>query len=60
MGTLQMLCGAAAMGIVGLFANGRPLPMVAGMACGALTALALTWITLRHRPHATPVQRVRG
>ena len=60
MGTLQMLCGAAAMGIVGLFANGRPLPMVAGMACGALTALALTWITLRHRPHATPVRRVRG
>ncbi|MFC3683943.1 multidrug effflux MFS transporter [Hydrogenophaga luteola] len=60
MGTLQMLCGAVAMGIVGLFANGQPLPMVAGMASGALTALALTWVTLRHRPHATPVQRVRG
>lgn len=60
MGTLQMLCGAVAMGIVGLFANGQPLPMVAGMASGALTALALTWVTLRHRPHAVPVQRVRG
>lgn len=56
MGTLQMLCGAAAMGIVGLFANGQPLPMVAGMASGALTALALTWVTLRHRPHAIPVR----
>ena len=60
MGTLQMLCGAAAMGIVGLFANGRPLPMVAGMASGALTALALTWITLRGPVHATPVQRMQG
>lgn len=56
MGTLQMLCGAVAMGIVGLFANGQPLPMVAGMASGALTALALTWLTLRHRPHAIPVR----
>lgn len=56
MGTLQMLCGAVAMGIVGLFANGQPLPMVAGMASGALTALALTWVTLRHRPHAVPVR----
>jgi DHA1 family bicyclomycin/chloramphenicol resistance-like MFS transporter len=56
MGTLQMICGAAAMGIVGLFANGQPLPMVAGMASGALTALALTWVTLRHRPHAVPVR----
>ncbi|MDQ7744613.1 multidrug effflux MFS transporter [Hydrogenophaga pseudoflava] len=56
MGTLQMLCGAVAMGVVGLFANGQPLPMVAGMASGALTALALTWVTLRHRPHAFPVR----
>ncbi len=60
MGTLQMLCGAAAMGIVGLFANGRPLPMVAGMASGALIALALTWITLRGPVHATPVERLKG
>ena len=60
MGTLQMLCGAAAMGVVGLFANGRPLPMVVGMASGALTALALTWITLRGPVHATPVQRMQG
>ena len=56
MGTLQMLVGALAMAVVGLFANGQPLPMVAGMASGALTALALTWVTLRHRPHAVPVR----
>lgn len=60
MGTLQMICGAAAMGIVGLFANGQPLPMVVGMASGALTALVLTWITLRKPVHASPVQRVQG
>ncbi len=46
MGTLQMLGGAAAMGIVSLFANGKPLPMVAGMASGSLAGVALTWITL--------------
>ncbi|NMM75752.1 multidrug effflux MFS transporter [Acidovorax sp. SRB_24] len=46
LGTLQMLTGAAAMGIVGLFANGQPLPMVVGMASGALVGVALTWLTL--------------
>lgn len=46
MGTLQMLGGAAAMGIVSLFATGRPLPMVAGMATGALIGVGLTWLTL--------------
>jgi len=46
LGTLQMLSGAAAMGIVGLFASGKPLPMVIGMATGALVGVALTWITL--------------
>ena len=52
LGTLQMLTGAAAMGVVGLFANGRPLPMVVGMACGAFVAVALTWLTLGgHRAH---------
>lgn len=60
MGTLQMISGAVAMGIVGLFANGQPLPMVVGMASGALTALVLAWITLRKPVHATPVQRVQG
>ena len=46
LGTLQMLIGAAAMGVVGMFSTGKPLPMVVGMASGALTALALTWLTL--------------
>jgi MFS transporter, DHA1 family, multidrug resistance protein len=46
LGTLQMLTGALAMAVVGLFTDGRPLPMVAGMAAGALIALVLTWLTL--------------
>ncbi len=52
MGTLQMLVGAVAMGVVGLFANGEPLPMVAGMALGSLTSVALTWLTLAGPPRA--------
>ncbi|MDO9438807.1 multidrug effflux MFS transporter [Hydrogenophaga sp.] len=51
LGTLQMLLGAAAMGIVSLFANGKPLPMVIGMACGALLGVLLTWVTLSGDPH---------
>jgi len=55
LGTLQMLVGAAAMGVVGLFANGKPLPMVVGMASGALAGFVLTWITLgRSRPARVP------
>ncbi|MEJ7687070.1 MAG: multidrug effflux MFS transporter [Variovorax sp.] len=46
LGTLQMLTGALVMAVVGLFTDGRPLPMVAGMAGGALIAVALTWFTL--------------
>ena len=46
LGTLQMLGGAAAMAIVSMFANGKPLPMVVGMASGALIGVALTWVTL--------------
>jgi len=46
LGTLQMLTGALAMAVVGFFTDGRPLPMVAGMAAGALIALVLTWLTL--------------
>ena len=46
MGTLQMMGGAMAMGIVSLFANGKPLPMVSGMAAGSLGCVVLTWLTL--------------
>jgi DHA1 family bicyclomycin/chloramphenicol resistance-like MFS transporter len=49
LGTLQMLTGAAVMAAVGLFTDGRPLPMVTGMTGGALVALLLTWLTLGGR-----------
>ena len=49
LGTLQMLTGAVVMGVVGLFTDGRPLPMVTGMAAGAIVALVLTWLTLGGR-----------
>lgn len=51
MGTLQMLGGALAMAIVSLFANGEPLPMVVGMASGALVGVLLTWATLGGHTH---------
>ncbi|QIL72153.1 multidrug effflux MFS transporter [Diaphorobacter sp. HDW4B] len=51
LGTLQMLTGAIAMQVVGVFSNGKPLPMVIGMAAGALTGVLLTWITLSHSTH---------
>ncbi|MGJ7489836.1 multidrug effflux MFS transporter [Variovorax sp. ZT4R33] len=58
LGTLQMLTGAVVMGVVGLFTDGRPLPMVAGMAGGALVAMLLTWLTLgRQAPHLKTVVR---
>ncbi|MEO6033580.1 MAG: multidrug effflux MFS transporter [Burkholderiaceae bacterium] len=49
LGTLQMLTGALMMTFIGLFTDGRPLPMVAGMAGGALIALVLSWVTLGGR-----------
>ncbi|MBH1965174.1 MAG: multidrug effflux MFS transporter [Comamonadaceae bacterium] len=57
LGTLQMLTGAAAMGVVGLFSNGKPLPMVVGMATGALIGVALTWGTLGGTPSSAPKQQ---
>jgi DHA1 family bicyclomycin/chloramphenicol resistance-like MFS transporter len=55
LGTLQMLTGAVLIGLVGLFTDGTPLPMVAGMAFGALTAGLLTWLTLGERRGAACV-----
>jgi DHA1 family bicyclomycin/chloramphenicol resistance-like MFS transporter len=49
LGTMQMLTGALVMAVVGLFTDGRPLPMVTGMAGGALVACILTWLTLGGR-----------
>ena len=59
MGTLQMMGGAVAMGIVSLFANGKPLPMVVGMASGSLCCVALTWLTLGGKAPVGP-QPVRA
>ncbi|MDM0109109.1 multidrug effflux MFS transporter [Variovorax sp. J22R24] len=49
LGTLQMLTGSLVMAVVGAFTNGKPLPMVAGMAAGALISVVLTWFTLGGR-----------
>lgn len=49
LGTMQMLTGSLVMAVVGAFTNGKPLPMVAGMAAGALIAVVLTWFTLGGR-----------
>ena len=46
LGTLQMLSGAVAMGVMGFFGSGKPLPMVVGMATGSLLGLVFTWLTL--------------
>jgi MFS transporter, DHA1 family, multidrug resistance protein len=49
MGTLQFVTGAVAMGVSGLFFDGTPLPMVAGIAAAAMIALVLTHATLGRR-----------
>ena len=54
MGTLQFVTGAVAMLVAGLFFDGTPLPMVAGIAGAALIAFVLTQLTLGKRP-AQPV-----
>ena len=46
LGTLQFATGAVAMAIAGLFFDGTPLPMVAGIAACAVIALVLTQLTL--------------
>lgn len=49
MGTLHFATGALAMLAAGLFFDGTPLPMVAGIAACAAVALALTQVTLAPR-----------
>jgi DHA1 family bicyclomycin/chloramphenicol resistance-like MFS transporter len=46
-GTLHFVAGIAVMGLLAPFANGNPLPMLAGIAGSALLACALAWGTLR-------------
>lgn len=59
LGTLQMLTGAVAMAVVGAFTDGGPLPMVTGMAAGALIAGLLTWLTLGGDRGTHPARRVQ-
>lgn len=47
LGALQMVTGAVVMAVAGLFADGTPLPMVAGIAGCAAISLAITQATLR-------------
>ena len=54
LGTLQMLGGAVGMAVVSLFNDGRPLPMVLGMAAGLYLSLTLTLVTLGVRGRRLP------
>ena len=60
LGTLQMLSGAVAMGVMGLFGSGKPLPMVAGMTAGALIGVVLAWLTLAGRQPASLKEQEGG
>ncbi len=48
--TVQLLIGAAAIGVSGMFADGTPVPMALGMAgCAVLTLLCSIWTFALHR-----------
>jgi DHA1 family bicyclomycin/chloramphenicol resistance-like MFS transporter len=46
-GTLHFACGILVMALVSGFANGNPVPMLAGIAASAAIACAFAWGTLR-------------
>ncbi len=50
MGTLQMTVGTTVMALAGVFANGKPLPMVSGIAACAVIALLLTLLIVPADP----------
>jgi DHA1 family bicyclomycin/chloramphenicol resistance-like MFS transporter len=54
MGTLQLVVGAIVIGAMGVFSDGRPLPMVLGMAACAVIAFVLGRVTL---PHAAVIEQ---
>ncbi|HTV67447.1 MAG TPA: multidrug effflux MFS transporter [Rhizobiaceae bacterium] len=56
MGTLHMITGVAAMTVTSLFANGRPMPMVTGIAGAAAIAFLLTLLTLRGEAREADVE----
>ena len=55
MGTLQLVCGAVVVGIVGVFSNGTVLPMVTAIAICAAIAFGLGRVTLDRRAQTLPV-----
>jgi DHA1 family bicyclomycin/chloramphenicol resistance-like MFS transporter len=60
LGTVQMTGATFAMAIAGLFANGRPLPMVGGIAACALIAFVLVKLALRDaEPHVAAPEATR-
>jgi DHA1 family bicyclomycin/chloramphenicol resistance-like MFS transporter len=50
LGTTQMVIGAVVMGVLSLFVDGSPVPMVSGIGGCALVAALLTWFTLEQEP----------
>ncbi len=59
MGTIQMLIGVAMVGIASVFSDGRPLPMVIGIASCALCALCVTFMSVRKAPGGLQAPAVR-
>jgi DHA1 family bicyclomycin/chloramphenicol resistance-like MFS transporter len=55
MGTLQFAIGAVAMGVAGVFFDGTPLPMVAGIALCAVITFVITQATLGRARDAAEV-----
>jgi DHA1 family bicyclomycin/chloramphenicol resistance-like MFS transporter len=55
MGTLQFAIGAVAMGVAGVFFDGTPLPMVAGIALCAVITFVVTQTTLGRARDAAEV-----
>jgi MFS transporter, DHA1 family, multidrug resistance protein len=49
MGTLQFATGAICMIVSGFFFNGKPLPMIAGIAICAVITFIIAQVTLSHR-----------
>ena len=49
MGTIHLVTGAIAMGIIGPFFDGTPMPMVTGIAVAAVLTFVLVVVTLRGR-----------
>lgn len=54
-GTLQMMTGAVVVGIVGVFSDNTPLPMVTAIAASSVGAYALAYLTLGRGRAAQPI-----